>query len=36
VRFASDPHWTAHGHQAVAEAIAARLNEAGWLARAPR
>lgn len=33
VRFASDPHWTAHGHEAVAEAIAARLRESGWLAR---
>jgi len=31
VRFATDPHWTAHGHQAVAEAIAASLEESGWL-----
>ena len=31
VTFASDAHWTAHGHQAVAEAIAARLQESGWL-----
>lgn len=30
-RFAHDAHWTARGHQAVAEAIAARLRETGWL-----
>ena len=30
VRFAHDPHWTARGHQAVADAIAARLVELGW------
>ena len=36
VRFASDPHWTAHGHAAVAEAIASRLSASGWLARASR
>ena len=31
VRFATDPHWTPHGHRAVAEAIASRLEENGWL-----
>jgi lysophospholipase L1-like esterase len=31
VRFATDAHWTALGHQAVAEAIAARLRERDWL-----
>lgn len=31
VRFATDAHWSPHGHQAVAEAIATRLRETGWL-----
>ena len=31
VRFATDPHWTPHGHRAVAEAIASQLEESGWL-----
>jgi len=31
VRFTTDPHWTALGHQVVAEAIAERLEQTGWL-----
>ncbi|MEQ8764458.1 MAG: GDSL-type esterase/lipase family protein [Planctomycetota bacterium] len=31
VRFAHDPHWTAHGHQVVAQTIGDHLRALGWL-----
>ncbi|MFN0208092.1 MAG: SGNH/GDSL hydrolase family protein [Planctomycetota bacterium] len=33
VTFPNDPHWNERGHAVVADAIAARLNDYGWLAK---